>query len=103
MTDTIDSLKSLGAKERKIKIIGLLIQCIQDVLQMEPGQWDEDWFGYDDGFIDAGLDSVSATELKQKIQEIILNDQVSLESTIIFDYPTINKLSDYLSEAIANH
>lgn len=53
----------------------------------------------DSAFHDLGLDSVSAVKLKQLITDS-LNGTIQIKSTDIFDYPSINKLSDYIEEKL---
>jgi acyl carrier protein len=48
------------------------------------------------GFADLGLDSLMAVELKQ-----LLEDRFGqpLSATVVFNYPTVDKLTDYLMGA----
>lgn len=46
------------------------------------------------GFFELGMDSLTALELKNRLQNQL---QLSLPSTLLFDYPSIAKLADYLA------
>lgn len=54
----------------------------------------------DRGFFDMGMDSFTAIQLKNKLIESI-GGELKLESTKIFDYPTINDLTNYLTTIIS--
>jgi acyl carrier protein len=49
------------------------------------------------GLFELGMDSLLALELRNKIQKLL---DLSLPSTLIFDYPTINGLCNYLAEKV---
>ena len=49
------------------------------------------------GFFDLGLDSLTAMELRNSLQASL---GCSLPSTLVFDYPTVNSLLDYLAEQL---
>ncbi|MEM1366472.1 MAG: SDR family NAD(P)-dependent oxidoreductase [Cyanobacteria bacterium P01_H01_bin.15] len=49
------------------------------------------------GFLDLGMDSLTALELKNSLQTSL---GLVLPSTLIFDYPTAAALSDYLAEKV---
>jgi len=49
------------------------------------------------GFFDLGLDSLTAMELKNSLQASL---GCSLPSTLAFDYPTVDRLLDYLAEQL---
>ncbi|MDE5124301.1 MAG: condensation domain-containing protein, partial [Trichodesmium sp. St19_bin1] len=51
----------------------------------------------DTGFFDLGMDSLTSVELRNKLQSSL---ECSLPSTLAFDYPSLIKLVDYLSEQI---
>ncbi|MEM8779853.1 MAG: SDR family NAD(P)-dependent oxidoreductase, partial [Cyanobacteria bacterium P01_G01_bin.49] len=49
------------------------------------------------GFFDMGMDSLMAVELKNRLETAL---GVTLPSTVIFEYPTIKALAEYLAEEI---
>ncbi|MGD1930337.1 MAG: SDR family NAD(P)-dependent oxidoreductase [Leptolyngbyaceae cyanobacterium] len=49
------------------------------------------------GFFDLGLDSLTAMELKNSLQASL---GCSLPATVTFDYPTVERLLDYLAEQL---
>ncbi|MBE9060856.1 type I polyketide synthase [cf. Phormidesmis sp. LEGE 11477] len=49
------------------------------------------------GFFDLGMDSLTALELKNSLQTDL---ELSLPSTLAFDYPTVEALLDYLSDQL---
>lgn len=49
------------------------------------------------GFFDMGMDSLMALELKNRLQNLT---QQTLSNTLIFDYPTVNSLTEYLLHRI---
>jgi malonyl CoA-acyl carrier protein transacylase len=65
-----------------VKLLGI------DSSELEPQQ----------GFLDLGMDSLMAVELKNRLESTL---NCSLPTTLVFDYPTIETLVDYLlKEAI---
>jgi acyl transferase domain-containing protein len=48
-------------------------------------------------FVEQGLDSILAVEFTRKLNEAF---QVELTATKLYDYPTVNKLADYLSSIV---
>jgi acyl transferase domain-containing protein/acyl-CoA synthetase (AMP-forming)/AMP-acid ligase II/NADPH:quinone reductase-like Zn-dependent oxidoreductase/acyl carrier protein len=49
----------------------------------------------DEGFIELGMDSLTALELRNRLQGML---GISLPSTLIFDYPTLEALVDHLAQ-----
>lgn len=76
---------SIGSEELKKEIR----YCIQEVLQMEDELSDEE------SFADNGIDSISGVEVVAKLNDYM---NLSLRSTILFDYNCIKELADYISE-----
>jgi len=50
------------------------------------------------GFFDLGMDSLTAVELKNRLQAV---SGQTLSSTVVFDHPTVETLTVHLSEALA--
>jgi hypothetical protein len=55
--------------------------------------------GGDDPLMAAGLDSLGATELQQGLANAL---GVELPSTLVFDYPTINAMAEYLASKLSD-
>ena len=51
------------------------------------------------GFFDLGMDSLTSLELKNRLQNSL---GCSIASTVIFDYPTLEELVDYLAQKVLN-
>lgn len=49
------------------------------------------------GFTDLGIDSLTSVELRNQLQSSL---GCTLASTLVFDYPTVAKLTDYLAEKL---
>ena len=54
--------------------------------------------GGDDPLMAAGLDSLGATELQQSLADIL---GMELPSTLVFDYPTVNAMAEFLAGKLA--
>lgn len=52
-----------------------------------------------DGFLDAGMDSLMIVELSHQIQ-VELGPQHEIPATLVFDYPRICDLADYLAQTL---
>jgi acyl carrier protein len=70
---------------------------VQTQLTAVLGVFGSDWWGTDAGFFDMGMDSLTAVEFRNALQNRV---QIPLPTTVAFDYPTIATLADYLLEAI---
>ncbi|MCW0217107.1 MAG: SDR family NAD(P)-dependent oxidoreductase, partial [Prosthecobacter sp.] len=53
----------------------------------------------DKGFFNLGLDSLMTVDLRKRLQ-LALGEQFTLYPTVLFDYPNIRKLSDYLADLL---
>jgi myxalamid-type polyketide synthase MxaB len=54
----------------------------------------------EEGFYDMGLDSLTAIELRNRLQKIT---GLSLGATIVFDYPSVKDLANYLAEELSKN
>lgn len=81
-------LKSAAPEDRGALLREHLDLMIRDVLDMRH----EEPLAYDDQFVDIGLDSITAAGLKEVINKSLQN-KFEIESTDIFDNPTINQLA----------
>jgi NADPH:quinone reductase-like Zn-dependent oxidoreductase/acyl carrier protein len=70
-------------------IAEMVYSAVKSVLGLSVGQ--------DDALMAAGLDSLSAVELRNSLETLV---GVSLPGTLVFDYPTVNGLASYLSSVV---
>jgi len=74
---------------------GLLKQAIIQELKNVLGQ--SQVLDENKGFFEMGMDSLMALELKNRLQTLI---EKVLPNTLIFDYPSINMLTQYIAETL---
>lgn len=91
----IDDLLALPAAER----IDALQGYLQALLAKTLGFRDKRKIKIRDKFFDIGLDSLLAVELKNTLEK---NLRRSLSSTLLFDYPNLEKLVDYLGQGLSD-
>ncbi|MFL9906612.1 acyl carrier protein [Paraburkholderia sp. RL17-337-BIB-A] len=89
----LPKLRNMPIKERLAGLIALLRQEIAAVLHLSAPCH----IGLRTRFYDLGLDSLMSIELKNRL-EVALGQ--SFGSTLVFDYPTIEALSNYLTALI---
>lgn len=75
----------------------LLLQHVREVLAAVLGRKNTTSLAVDKGFFEIGMDSLTAIELRNHLQRDLGCD---LASTLAFDYPTINGLTDYLADQV---
>ena len=71
-----------------------LIRCIQAELKIILGDSGANDHSEETSFVDTGVDSLSAVELRNALVKALGRN---LPSTVALDYPTIGELADYLS------
>ena len=77
------------AEEQKVKELETIVQReVASVLGMASSSLDNQR-----GFNEQGMDSLMATQLRLRLQRLL---GITLSSTIAFDYPTVNQLTEYL-------
>ncbi|MFL9898471.1 SDR family NAD(P)-dependent oxidoreductase [Paraburkholderia fungorum] len=89
----LPKLRNMPIKERLAGLIALLRQEIAAVLHLSSPCH----IGLRTRFYDMGLDSLMSIELKNRLEVAL--DQ-SFGSTLVFDYPTVEALSNYLTALI---
>ncbi len=90
----LENLIDLSDYERKDELEKLLELEIKSVMGFEQS----DNIDSEQGFFELGMESMQALKLKQVLEEKLV---MSLSDTILFDYPTINGLSDEILNNIS--
>ncbi|HYR85176.1 MAG TPA: beta-ketoacyl synthase N-terminal-like domain-containing protein [Terriglobia bacterium] len=85
-----DHLQSLRQQHRAQALNDFLCQLIGDALAVEPTE-----VGVRDRLMDLGMDSIKAVDLKIAVESEL---ELSLSTSLVFDYPTIESLSSFLLE-----
>jgi acyl carrier protein len=75
----------------------MLVEYILDRLREALGLEETDTIQALAGFVDLGVDSRMALELKERVEEDL---RVSLETTALFDHPTPAGLAQFLAEVL---
>ena len=88
----LQSLQSVPKSRQQQQIMEHVKTCVAEVL----GQ-DRKEISSRDGFMELGLDSLSSVELRNHLQRSL---QLTLPTTLAFDYPTSEKLADYLLDQL---
>ncbi|NEQ41778.1 MAG: SDR family NAD(P)-dependent oxidoreductase [Okeania sp. SIO3I5] len=86
-------LKATAPDERRL----LLVAHVRRQFALVLGINDPESISLETGFFDLGMDSLTSVELRNKLQTSL---DCSLPSSLAFDYPNIQSLTDYLEETI---
>jgi acyl transferase domain-containing protein len=89
----IDELAAVSESERRDMLATYLQHRLGDVLGMVEPQVP----AVDQGFADMGIDSLMTLELKRRLE---FDLGVSFSPVVVFNYPTIESLRDYLCELL---
>ncbi len=89
----IEELEAKAIPER----MDLLTKHIRSMLAQTLGIKDGQKIGMREPFFDIGLDSLMAVELKNRMESSL---NVSLSSTLLFDYPVLEKLISHLADDV---
>jgi acyl carrier protein len=89
-----EQLKSADDGQR----LDLLIRAVRDVAAKVLGVARPQEIRRDQGFFDLGMDSLSSVEVRNRLQNTF---GLNLPTTLAFDYPTVEKLADFLNGQIA--
>ncbi|MES2203582.1 MAG: SDR family NAD(P)-dependent oxidoreductase [Pseudomonadota bacterium] len=84
-----DEIKTAQGEQRKKLLIRYIESQICNILGYDAGQS----FSVTQGFFELGISSLTSVEFRNNVQHDL---DCRLPSTLIFDYPTIKKLVDYL-------
>ncbi len=85
----VQQLRSVYATQRS----QVACEYLQSVVMEITG--DEAYPGVGDQLLEAGLDSLMVVELSHRLQ-VELGDTTDVSATVIFDYPTIGELADFV-------
>ncbi len=89
----IEELEAVEVRER----MELFTTQIRSMVAQTLGLKDEKKLEKRQPLFDLGLDSLMAVELKNRLESTL---QTSLSSTLLFDYPTLEALVEYLADVI---
>jgi acyl transferase domain-containing protein len=79
---------------KRYRLLGDIIQTeVAKVLKLEPPNLP----GVRQGFIELGMDSLMAVEMRERLEKRL---GTSMSSTIAFNYPNIETLTDYLAQEL---
>ena len=84
--DDLEALRAAAPEDRLELLSGLVTQDVARVLGLDPERDLDD----ERGFFDVGMDSLTAMELKRRLEARIGGQ---LPDTLTFNYPTVGKLS----------
>ena len=87
------SLTALETGERAEKIVGYL----QTLLGKVTGKAEGEIVDPEMPLMDLGIDSIMALEIKKQLEA---DTGQAMKATLIFDYPTINKIAEFFSESL---
>ena len=86
-------MRSALPAERKAMLFEYVRSSVIEVLGFDSGHR----LDPEQGLFDLGMDSLTAVELKNRLQAAIGN---SLPSTLLFDYPNVQALTEYLGREV---
>jgi myxalamid-type polyketide synthase MxaB len=92
--DWLDILLSTHQAQRNKRLLELLEGAVNQVI----GANESEAIGLRKPLFDLGLDSLTAVELKNRVEK---NLKCVLSSTLLFDYPTLEALSEHLKTLIS--
>jgi acyl carrier protein len=90
--EVVKHLKSLSVTERQEYLLQYVQTQVANILGFQAEQLD-----VQQGFFDLGMDSLTSVELRNRLQK---NLDCALPSTVLFKYPTIVKLVEYLAKDV---
>ncbi|WP_281560635.1 type I polyketide synthase [Thalassomonas sp. RHCl1] len=89
----VAELADMAMPQRIKRVEHYLLNLVKDMLQVDLAQQ----LDVDKGLFDLGMDSMTAVEVKDRLERDI---GCKLRSTLAFDYPTIRKMAAYLVETL---
>ncbi|MFJ4659053.1 type I polyketide synthase, partial [Nocardia sp. NPDC088792] len=91
----MDSLRAMSHHERNDYLLAVTREQVAVVLGYDRG----DEVDPDQVFKDLGIDSVTAVDLRNRLQTVT---GLSLPSTLVFDHPTVGRIVAYLADLAAD-
>ena len=88
-THVLDALRDTPSRNQLNFLITYLQECVCEVLQFE----DDVLPDPEQGFFDIGMDSLTAVELKSRVEAELM---YALPPSVVFDYPNIKTLAGHL-------
>jgi len=92
-SNILQQLEDAPAHERFERLMTHVQTTVAQVLRLDKSNYPE----LEQGFADMGMDSLLAVELRSRLQNSLGH---SLLTTIAFDYPTIQTLTEYLAKDV---
>jgi myxalamid-type polyketide synthase MxaB len=89
----LEHLKAATPSDRTLLLIDRIKVYVAKILRIESPET----IDIEQGFTELGMDSLSSVELRNQLQT---NLQLTLPSTLIFDYPSICAIANYLEQKI---
>ena len=86
-------LKEVPPNQKRDVVVAFLSEQVRRVLGLEPSQTVDPRQPLEE----LGLDSLTAVELRNMLSSSLKLDR-NLPATLVFDYPTVNALTDYLAQ-----
>ncbi|HLD95850.1 MAG TPA: SDR family NAD(P)-dependent oxidoreductase, partial [Alphaproteobacteria bacterium] len=93
----LEKIFHLSDKDKEKFIKDLVIKTIKNVLQLSSAQE----INPSQSLFELGVDSLMAIDIKNKLQQT-LGDDIALSATLLFDYPSVEKLSVKVLELIGS-
>jgi short-subunit dehydrogenase/acyl carrier protein len=90
----IAQLQAVASDERHRVLHKAIHTLVAQLLEIDPQTLDDH-----KGFFNIGMKSLVAVELKNQLQ-IKLEDKLQLSATLAFEYPTVEKLTNYIFKII---
>ena len=91
----LQELAATPQDKKREKLIACVSREVATILRLKSVDLVDD----NKGFFDMGMDSLTSVELKNRLQSIL---ELSLPTTLAFDYPTVTLLVDYLLPAFTS-
>ncbi|ARV58018.1 short-chain dehydrogenase [Nostocales cyanobacterium HT-58-2] len=92
-SEFLQQLEAAGVKEKRSLLLTHVRSLIAKVLDLKSSEEIDPY----QGFTDLGMDSLMAVELKNRLQTSL---ECSVPASLVFDYPTVAALVDYLAGQI---